>query len=451
MVLLALDRLSPGVRRLPLAGDHCGRAGDACTSVGHRHDAELMWNLTAGRVRQLGRLPEGYFSAGRRIGAGVPVVFLQAPIEAGESGSAVVNDAGRVVGMVSAVVNQTPALAVAIDVAEIRTLLADARTEHGEPPRSAPPADRADVQAIARGTVWVRPQSTGGRAAGVLIDRDRGLVLASAAAVGAEPVVDVVAPRWELGRLVPEAAAYADRLGLRLSGHCVAGMVLARDVARDLALVELDAVPPDLMPVRLGRVESRMGDPVASMGHPTGIDLLWLYGAGTVRSVGPVELGRDAGEGPPRVRASLLQLPHQGSAPGGPVVNENGELVGILAAREAARQDLAYAAAPDEIRAFLDAAAPLWRPRTAADWVRRGRLALRLRRSATAREAFRTAAELSPDDSAVLAGYAMSLVVCGLATDARRVAASAAEKKCHAGTLAELADVLLASVNPTER
>jgi tetratricopeptide (TPR) repeat protein len=345
--------------------------------------------------------------------------------------------------MVSAVVNQTPGLAIAIDMAEIRSLLTDARTVASEPLRAARPSERADVQALAHGTVWVRPQSTGGRAAGVLIDRDRRLVLTSAAAVGTESVVDVVAPRWESGRLVPEADAYADRLGLRLSGHCVAGMVLARDEARDLALIELDAVPPDLMPLRLARVGPRMGDPVASMGHPTGIDLLWLYGAGTVRSVGTVELGRDAGERPARVRTSLLQLPHQGSASGGPVVNGDGDLIGILGAREAARQDLAYAAVPDEIRALLDAAAPLSRPRSAAEWVRCGRLALRLRRDAAAREAFRTAAELSPDDPAILAGHATSLAACGLTADARRVAESAAGKRCNAGTLAELADVML--------
>ena len=188
-----------------------------------------MWNLTAGRVRQAGRLPEGYFSAGRRIGAGVPLVFLQAPIEAGESGSAVVDDGGRGIGMVSAVVNQTPGLAVAIDVAAIRSLLADARGERVESSKVRGGGERPDVGALATarsGSARNRPR---GRAAGAMIHRERKLVLTSASAVAGESVADVVAPRWEAGRLVPEAEAYADRLALRLSGHCVAGMVLARD------------------------------------------------------------------------------------------------------------------------------------------------------------------------------------------------------------------------------
>jgi tetratricopeptide (TPR) repeat protein len=220
-------------------------------------------------------------------------------------------------------------------------------------------------------------------------------------------------------------------------------MVLARDPARDLALVELDSVPPDLMPLGLARAGPRMGDSIASMGHPTGIDVLWLYAAGTVRSVGTVELGRNGGPERPKVRAGLFQLPHQGSSSGGPVVNEAGELVGVLAAREAARQDLAYAATADEIRAFLESARVLWEPKTPAEWVRRGRLALKLGRVAAARDAFRTAADLSPDDGSVLAGYAASLAACGQASEALRVAESAAAKSPGAAALAELADVML--------
>ena len=123
-------------------------------------------------------------------------------------------------------------------------------------------------------------------------------------------------------------------------------------------------------------------------------------------------------------------------------MNEAGELVGILAEREAARQDLAYAAAPDEIRTFLEAGRRMWAPRTTAEWVRRGRLALKLRRVAAARDAFRAAADLSPDDGAVLAGYAAALAACGQATEALPVAASAATKALDPAALAELADVM---------
>ena len=445
LVLLALDRIPAGTPALTLASESA-RLANVCRSIGHRHDAELMWNQTSGRVRQVGQLPEGYFSVGRRIGAGVPILLIQSPIEAGESGSAVVNDAGRVIGVVSAVVNQTPGVAAAIDVSELRSLLADARKEPAPTPSDSATSDRADVRALSQSTVWVRPQSTNGRSAGVLIDLERKLVLTSATAVGTEPVVDVVAPKWIASRLVGEMDQYSDRLGLRLSGHCVAGMVVARDLVRDLALIELDAVPPDLVAARLASRSPRMGDPVAAMGHPTGIDVLWLYSAGSVRNVGTARLA--AGEERPSVAAALLQLPHQGTSSGGPVVNQAGELVGVLAAREAARQDLAYAAAPDEVRVFLDAASAVWIPRSVDEWIQRGRLALRLDRLTAADEAFRAGSRLSPNSTLPLAGSAMVQCRQGRGDAAIRLVEQTLPLRPDATTLTELAGACVDAGKP---
>jgi predicted Zn-dependent protease len=49
----------------------------------------------------------------------------------------------------------------------------------------------------------------------------------------------------------------------------------------------------------------------------------------------------------------LLQLPAQGNASGGPVANARGELLGVLAGKEAPNQQAAYAASTAEVRAFL--------------------------------------------------------------------------------------------------
>jgi len=60
LALLELDRLPAGVPALtPAAGS--ARPGDGSSSVGHRHDIDLLWTRTTGRVRQVGRLPDGYF------------------------------------------------------------------------------------------------------------------------------------------------------------------------------------------------------------------------------------------------------------------------------------------------------------------------------------------------------------------------------------------------------
>ena len=334
LALLAVDRLPKTVPALALAAQPA-RAGEACFSIGHRHDAELLWGRTTGVIRQRGRLADGYFWAGQRIGVHVSMLFVQSPIEAGESGSALLGPSGKVVGVVSAVSDRTPGLAFAIDAAEVRKLLDTAGRRQPIVAAGMKAKSRRDVTALMHASVWVRPRATAGRAAGVLIDKSRGLVLTSAAGAGNDDIVDVVAPKWNDDQLVSEASVYRDLLGLQLSGQCVQGVVLARDLDRDLALVELDKVPEKLTAVHLAS-ELSIGECVSAVAHPVGEELLWLYAAGTVRAVGKVVLRRPGGYDSVPVLASLLQLPIQGSSSGGPVVNARGELAGVLANREGA-------------------------------------------------------------------------------------------------------------------
>ncbi|HJZ93107.1 MAG TPA: trypsin-like peptidase domain-containing protein, partial [Gemmataceae bacterium] len=380
----------------------------ACRSVGHRHDSEHLWQLTTGRVRQLGRLETGYFWAGKRMGVGAPVVMIQSPIEAGESGSALLDHSGKVIGVVSAVANRVPGTAIAIDASAVRGLLADARKQ--APAVPGPVAEAASpVRMALRATIWVRPQSTERSAAGVIIDLNRRLALTSAAAVGADEVVDLVAPRWDANRLVAESAAYADLLGLRLSGHCVRAAVLARDPGRELALLQLESAPKTLDALTVADGDPRAGDRVDAVSHPVGVELRWLASAGTVRSIGKVALQDGPGNDVPRPNTAILQLPHLGSSSGGPVVNARGELVGILAAREGPRQELAYAAATAEVLEFLRGARPLAKPATAAEWYGLAQLAVRGRLPEMALAAFDEAAKLAPSDPEILARYAIAL------------------------------------------
>jgi S1-C subfamily serine protease len=367
LALLCAERLPSDVARLSLANQHA-RPGQACFSIGHRHDSELLWVRTTGTIRQSGKLEEGYFSAGKRIGVGVPLMFVQSPIESGESGSALLDASGRVIGVISAVSNRTPGLAFAIEGSTIRKLLEEVG---GQRPTGPPVPKRENISAVdtaLHATVWVRPQATEGRAAGVLIDREHRIVLTTASAVGKEDVVDVVAPKWDKNWLIAEASEYRDLLGLRLSGNCVQALVVHRDLVRDVAIIQLDSVPETLARVSLA-VGLKAGDRVAAVSHPIGEELMWLCSQGSVRSIGKVTLRRDGGDESQKVMASLLQLPHLGSSSGGPVVDDRGGLVGILAAREGTRQELAYALTSDEIREVLVACRPVGKTKSVADWL----------------------------------------------------------------------------------
>jgi S1-C subfamily serine protease/Flp pilus assembly protein TadD len=406
LVLLQADHIPPDIPALAVARSTV--VGTKCHSVGHRHDTPSLWTRTDGVVRQTGRLTDGYFWAGRKLGVGTTVVFAHLPIDLGDSGSPVVDVAGRVIGVVSAVSDRTPGLAILTAAAEVTRLLADARGE------KKPAADSAsESPKVLQAAVWVRPQATDGRFAGVVIDRARRLVLTSATAIGSEDVTDVILPIRKDGRVTAEVGVYADRLGLILTGHQVRAVVLARDPARDLALLELRSVPTAVGTLTVAKSDIKTGEGVSSVSHPPGLEFLWLYAAGTVRGTAPAVLQRDPPGDGTRVPSLLLQLPHQGSTSGGPIVNARDELVSILAGREAGRNELAFAASSAGVRSFLESGRPLTEPRAAAEWHRRG-IFLRDRGDlAGGQEAHRQAARLAPNDGVIQATWALVLAEAG--------------------------------------
>ena len=96
---------------------------------------------------------------------------------------------------------------------------------------------------LARATVWVSPTATDRRTAGVIVDVKRRWVLTSNRGVGPLDRVGVAFPVYADGKAVGDRDAYRDPVTLHLSGHWAIGTVVARDPARDLAMVELNRLP----------------------------------------------------------------------------------------------------------------------------------------------------------------------------------------------------------------
>ncbi|MDB5312936.1 MAG: hhoA 1 [Gemmataceae bacterium] len=343
LALVELGSLPPGVKAIPFAASSA-RSGDPLRVVGHRLDLDTLWNVTTGPARQTGRLANGYSWRGRKLAVNADAIVGQLPVEEGDSGGPVVNARGELVGMVAALRRQTPTAAVVISAAEVRKFLSLAQ------PKTTPePPGIADT--LTRATVWVRPTATDFHTAGVLIDR--GLILTSARGIGSADRVGVAFPLRADDRWVSEREPYRDPVGLHLRCVWRAGTVLARDPARDLALVRVESVPESARAVPLADKLPAPGDPLHAMSHPGGLEFAWVYAAGTVRQRGRVALAD--GEKAPRVAVNVLQLPAQSGSPGGPILNNRGELVGVLSARESPQQ-VGYAATADEIGRFLDAA-----------------------------------------------------------------------------------------------
>lgn len=344
LALVQLDSLPLGTKEVTLAA-RAPAPGEPLRVVGHRLDLDTVWNVTTGSLRASGALADGYFWRGKRLAAGADALVGQLPTEEGDSGGPVFTSRGEVAGVASALRRQCPLAAVAISAGAVRNFL-------GAPePPAANPEPRPVAEALLRATVWVKPATTDVSLAGALIEND--LVLTCARGLVAGERVGVALPLRAGGRWVSERAAYRDPLELHLRGAWRAGTVLARDPARDLALIRLDSGCAQMKPLALADAPPRPGDELHAMSHPGGLEFAWVYAAGAVRQRGRVAL--DLGENAPRVSALVCQLPAQTGSPGGPILDTKGELVGILSAREGA-QLVGYAATTDEVRAFLDVA-----------------------------------------------------------------------------------------------
>lgn len=346
LALLELESLPPGTRavtlRLPPP-----QPGEPLRLFGNRLDLDTVWNLTAGPARVSGRLADGYFWRGKKLAVNADVLIGQLPTEEGDSGGPVFDSRDRLVGMASALRRQCPLAAVCISARQIQQFAELAEQPADRPKENPEPSEIAE--SLLRGTVWLRPAATDQHLAGALIAPD--LVLTCGRKFSPGEQVGVAFPvrddqRWSL-----ERAIYRDSLGLSLRGSHRSARVLAHDPDRELALLQLDAPVEFMRPVPPASRPPSPGDPVHAMSHPGGLEFAWVYAGGVIRQRGRIAFaGRDESK---RVAVIACQLPAQGGSPGGPVLNDRGELVGILSSRESA-QLVAYAVAGEEIAAFLD-------------------------------------------------------------------------------------------------
>lgn len=344
LALLELASLPPGTTAATLSA-RPPHPGDQLRVIGNRLDLDTVWNVTRGPLRVTGALKGGYFWRGKKLALDTNALIAQLPTEEGDSGGPVFDSRNEVVGVDSALRRACPLAAVAVSASDVRTFLG----ARAEPAKGTDPHPVAE--ALTRATVWVKPTATDVHLAGVLIEKNLVLTAARGLAVGNR--VGVALPLRAGDRWVSERAEYTDPLGVQLRGAWRSGAVLARDPARDLALIRLESGSGHTAPLKLADAVPGAGAPLHALSHPSGLEFAWVYASGSVRQRGPVAL--EAGEKPRRVDALVCQLPAQTGSPGGPIANDRGELVGVLSAREGAQQ-VGYAATAAEIRAFLDVA-----------------------------------------------------------------------------------------------
>lgn len=222
---------------------------------------------------------------------------------------------------------------------------------------SAASASEQVYQSVLPGTVWVKAVIGPGKASfgsGALVDAQRKWVVTNRHVVEDQGHVTVFFPVQKDGDVIADKIFYAvnePKVG-------VAGRVIFRDATRDLAIIELGNLPAQAKAIKLAAKSAKPGQLLHVIGNPAGL-ALWVYSSGTVRSVFNKSWTAMTGEG----KAMLLkakvvetQIPINPGDSGGPVVNADSELVGIVSSYNKAQQLVSTCIDLSEVKNVIDKA-----------------------------------------------------------------------------------------------
>ena len=192
-----------------------------------------------------------------------------------------------------------------------------------------------------------------GSGSGVLIDKERRLVVTNQHVTGPAATVSVIFPyRDRNNELIKDVGFYADNVEWLVdNNYATGGRVIAQNVENDLAIVQLNWLPWTAREIQHDfsqNVEDSMerGDKVHILGNPG--ERLWNWTQGTFLRPRQVCLI----EGGALVGCLEMEGDTHGGNSGGPVLNGQGVLIGILTG--GTDETLSLAATTRNIKALLD-------------------------------------------------------------------------------------------------
>jgi serine protease Do len=192
-------------------------------------------------------------------------------------------------------------------------------------------ANEQVYQKVLPGTVWVmspRGFDKVSSGSGALVNLAKRWVITNYHVVEDQSEVVIFFPTEVDGQVANQRDYYLrnrDKVGIR-------GRVIARDARRDLTVIELPRLPAAAKPVPLAKRSASPGQRIHSIGNPGLSPALWVYTAGTVRQV-VADRWQARGNGRMFSFEAWVVLTQSAVNPGdsgGPVVNDAGELVGVV-------------------------------------------------------------------------------------------------------------------------
>ena len=201
-----------------------------------------------------------------------------------------------------------------------------------------------------------------------------------------------------------QKARWNSQLSRLEKSACAPGKV----APRDLALIRLRQRPPQrVVALKLAEQEPLPAQRVHSVGNPGASGALWIYSSGLIRQVYRKEWRYV--DGPARVaRVIEMQSPINPGHSGGPVVNDSGELVGVVSGKRTEAALMSWCIAGAEVKAYLAFVEALIEPKTAVAFHRRGVRTLERGLATRAVEDLSAAYRLNPKSADILADRAMA-------------------------------------------
>ena len=184
-----------------------------------------------------------------------------------------------------------------------------------------------------------------------MIDRKHRLIITNVHVVGDNKTVTIYFPEFDdKGDLIIKKDEYKKKSGLT-------GTVVAREPRCDLALVQLDKLPPNVAPLPITKTKCLPAQQVHTVGNPGASKFLWIYSPGKIRQVGHDKWQVDDHEGKVYTYEGIKIETDSAINPGdsgGPLVNERGSLVGVVHAGNILAQNMSMFIEFSEVRALME-------------------------------------------------------------------------------------------------